>query len=155
MSADGLLRRLLLVLFLLSAVQAALNAAALPALSAVWFDAAGEALHYGETWRFMWLHVGVAAGVAAAFWVLPHRLVAHPETARRPDPRAAALRRWHWLGIVTLLVLTATLQLVYDANRAAIPRLPMRTVGTLVGSYVAFVALWAWLYAREARERAR
>ena len=37
MSADALLRRLLLVLLLLSVVQAALNASELPALSAVWF----------------------------------------------------------------------------------------------------------------------
>lgn len=149
MSADGLLRRLLLVLFLLSAVQAALNAAALPALSAVWFDLAGEALHYAETWRLMWLHVGTAAAIAAAFWVLPHRLVPHAaEAGRRPDPRAGALRRWHWLGILTLVALTALAQLVYDANRAAIPRLGLRNVALLGGSYAALAVLWGVAYAR-------
>lgn len=154
MSADGLLRRLLLVLFLLSAVQAALNAAELPALSAAWFDRTGEALHYLETWRLMWVHVGIAAAIAAAFWVLPTRLVPHAEPARRPDPRAAALRRWHWLGILTLLALTALAQLVYDANRTAIPRLPLRSVLLLLGSYAAFVATWALVYARSRRAAA-
>lgn len=152
MSADGLLRRLLLVLFLLSAVQAALNAAELPALSAVWFDRAGEALYYVETWRFMWVHVAIATALAAAFWVLPDRLVAHPDAPRRPDPRAAALRRWHWLGIVSLVVLTALAQLVYDANRAVIPRLPLARVGLLLAAYAAFVAAWALVYSRRRRE---
>lgn len=148
MSADGLLRRLLLMLCLLAAVQAALNAAQLPALSAVWFDRAGEALHYVETWRLMWWHVGTAAATTAAFWLLPRRLVPPADPGRRPDTRAAALRRWDWLGILTLVVLTAFAQLVYDANRTAIPQLALREAAFLFASYAAFVALWAVSYAR-------
>ena len=41
MAAYRLLRRLLLLLLLLAVLQAALNVAQLPALSALWFDAAG------------------------------------------------------------------------------------------------------------------
>lgn len=157
MSSFGLLRRLLLLLFLVASLQGAWNASQLPALSAVAFDLGpggnGEATFYLPTWQIMWLHVGAAAVLAAAFWLFPERWVDVPATGRRPDPREGLLRLATWLGIVTLLTLTALMQLVYDANRAAIPTLRLGAVTALLGAYVAFVAGWAWAW-RHVRARA-
>jgi hypothetical protein len=157
MSAFGLLRRLLLLLFLVASLQAAWNASQLPALSAIGFDlrvgADGEATFYLPTWQIMWLHVGAAAVLAAGFWLFPERWIDVPSSGRRPDPRDGLLRLATWLGIVTLLTLTALMQLVYDANRAAIPSLRVGAVAALLGAYVAFVAGWLWAW-RHVRTRA-
>jgi hypothetical protein len=148
MSAYGLHRRLLLLLFLVASLQAAYNASRLPALSALGFDLTGEAAFYLPTWQIMWLHVGVAAVIAAFFWLVPDRWVDVPPSRLRPDPREGLLRLATWLGIVSLLTLTALMQLVYDANLQAIPQLATGTVTVLAVAYVAFVALWAYAWQR-------
>ena len=147
MAAYRLLRRLLLLLLLLAVLQAALNVAQLPALSALWFDAAGEALVYRPSTEIMWLHGGLAALLTAAFWLLPPRLA-----AATPGTPAylAALRHATWLGIVTLLLLAALAQLVYDANRSNIPQLAVGKAGALLASYAGFLALLTWLRRRPA-----
>lgn len=151
----GLLRRLLLLLFLLSAVQAALNASELPALSAAWFGLDGEARLYLPTWQIMWIHVGVAAALVAGFWLVPERWIDVPPSDRRPDPRAALLRLSVWFGIVTLLALTALMQLVYDANRQPIPALAIGRVGMLAAAYGLFAGVWGALWRRTRREALR
>jgi hypothetical protein len=147
MAACRLLRRLLLLLLLLAVLQAALNMAQLPALSALWFDASGAALVYVPSVELMWLHAGLAAALTAAFWLLPPRLAGgEPGTAEY----VATLRHAAWLGIITLLLLAALAQLVYDANRANIPHLAVGKAGALLASYAAFLALLAWLRRRAA-----
>jgi hypothetical protein len=143
-----LLRRLLLLLFVLAAVQAALNASRLPALSAAWFGPSGEALLYVPTWWLMWAHAAVAGLLVAAFWLGPPRWVRVPESGRRPDPRDALLRLWTWLGILALLVVTAAMQLVYDANRQPIPAIRPGVLYGLLAAYAAFVAFWTVAYRR-------
>jgi hypothetical protein len=151
MAACRLLRRLLLLLLLLEVLQAALNVAQLPALSALWFDAAGAALVYVPSVELMWLHAGLAAALAAGFWLLPLRLAAGaPGTAGH----VTALRHAAWAGIVTLTLLAALAQLVYDANRANIPQLPVGKAVALLASYAAFLALIGWLRRRNAPRRA-
>lgn len=147
-SGYRLLRRLLLLLFVLAAVQAALHASRLPALSAAWFGASGAALLYLPTWQIMWLHAGLAAVLVAVFWLGPPRWVRVPDSGRRPDPRDALLRMWTWLGILALLVLTAAMELVYEANRRPIPAVRPGVLYGLLGSYAAFVAFWTWAYRR-------
>lgn len=153
MSAFGLLRRLLLMLFLVAALQAAWNASQLPALSAVGFDGNGDGTWYLPTWQIMWLHVGAAAVLAAGFWIVPERWIDVPPSPRRPDPREGLLRLATWLGIVTLLTLGALMQLIYDANRPSIPRLPVGSALGLVGAWLAFVIGWTWAW-RHVRARA-
>ncbi len=153
MSNFGLHRRLLLLLFLVAALQAAYNASRLPALSAIGFEPTGEAAFYLPTWQIMWLHVGVAAAVAAFFWLVPDRWVDVPPSRLRPDPREGLLRLATWLGILTLLTLTALMQLVYDANLQAIPQLAVGAVALLLAAYATFVVLWAWAW-RRVRARA-
>ncbi len=148
-----LLRRLLLLLFVLAAVQAALNASRLPALSAAWFGLSGEALLYLPTWQVMWAHAGFAAVLVAVFWLGPPRWVRVPDSGRRPDPRDALLRLWTWLGILALLVATAAMQLVYDANRQPIPAVRPGVLYGLLAAYAAFVAFWTIAY-RRARQAA-
>lgn len=149
--ASRLLRRLLLLLFVLAVVQAALNASRLPGLSAAWFDASGDARLYVETWRLMWVHALSAGVLAVVFWLGPPRWVDVPQSERRPDPRDGLLRMWIWLGILTLLVQTALMQLVYDANGRPIPHLAPGTALALLGSYALFVAFWTWGYRRARR----
>ena len=147
MTAGRLLRRLLLLLLLLAVLQAASNVAQLPVLSALWFDASGAALVYVPSVQLMWLHAGLAGALTAAFWFVPPRLArGEPGTAEH----VAALRHAAWLGIITLLLLAALAQLVYDANRANIPRLAVGKAYALLASYAAFVALIAWLRRRAA-----
>jgi hypothetical protein len=150
-TANALLRRLLMLLFLLAAVQAAFGASQLPALSAAWFDLRGEPVLFLPTWQIMWTHVLLAGALVAAFWIGPERWVDVPRTERRPDPRDALLRLAAWLGILTLLALTALMQLVYDANRRPIPTLEPRVAGALVGGYGLFVAFWGWAWRRTRR----
>jgi hypothetical protein len=126
MAAARLLRRLLLLLLLLAVLQATLNVAQLPALSALWFDASGEALVYVPSVEIMWLHVALAGAHAAAFWLMPMRHAA-------------------WLGIITLVLLAALAQLVYDANRSIIPHLAIGRAAALLAGYAACLALFAWL----------
>jgi len=147
MAACRLLRRLLLLLLLLAVLQAALNVMQLPALSALWFDAAGAALVYVPSVELMWLHAGLASALAALFWLVPPRLAGgEPGTAAH----VAALRLAAWLGIITLLLLAALAQLVYDANRANIPRLAVGKAGALLASYAVFLVLIVWLRRRSA-----
>jgi len=145
MAACRLLRRLLLLLLLLAVLQAALNVTQLPALSALWFDAYGDALVYVPSAELMWLHAGLAAALTGLFWLVPLRLAGgEPDSAEH----VTALRHAAWLGIVTLLLLASLAQLVYDANRANIPRLAVGKAGALLASYVAFLALVVWLRRR-------
>ena len=148
MAACRLLRRLLLLLLLLAVLQAAGNAAQLPVLSALWFDASGAALMYVPSVQIMWLHAGLAGLCTAAFWLLPPRLArGAPGTAEY----VSALRQSAWLGIITLLLLAALAQLVYDANRTNIPQLAVGKAGALLASYALFLALFAWLRRGTAR----
>jgi hypothetical protein len=150
-SGHRLLRRLLLLLFVLAAVQAALNASRLPALSAAWFAPSGEGRFYVPTWQLMWAHAAAAGALVATFWLGPPRWVGLPDSERRPDPRDALLRLWTWLGILTLLVLTAAMELIYDANRRPIPHLRPAGLYGLLAAFAAFVAFWAWAYRRTRR----
>jgi membrane associated rhomboid family serine protease len=155
-NADRLLRRLLLLLFVLSAVQAALNAAELPALSALGFESSGEALYYLPTWQIMWLHVGASAALAAVFWVLPERWPLPRDAGGGLAPHARARQRLLvWLGILTLLLLTAAMQFVYDANRTAIPHLRWPPLLALAAAYLAFLGAWLalWRRSRGAQDR--
>jgi hypothetical protein len=154
-SGHRLLRRLLLLLFVLAAVQAALNASRLPALSAAWFAPSGEGRLYVPTWQLMWAHAAAAGALVATFWLGPPRWVDLPESERRPDPRDALLRLWTWLGILTLLVLTAAMELIYDANRRPIPTLRPAALYGLLAAFAAFVVFWAWAYRRTRRAAAR
>jgi hypothetical protein len=154
-TANALLRRLLMLLFLLSALQAAFGASQLPGLSAAWFDARGEAVVFVPTWQIMWTHVFVAAALVAGFWIGPERWLDVPRSELRPDPRDGLLRLAAWLGIVTLLVLTALMQLVYDANRRPIPVVEPRGAGMLLGSYALFIAFWVWAWRRSRRAALR
>lgn len=148
MATWRLLRRLLLLLLLLAVLQAALNVAQLPALSALWFDAAGAALVYVPSVELLWLHTGLAAALAGVFWLVPPRLAAgEPGTPQH----VAALHHAAWVGIITLLLLAALAQLVYDANRANIPRLAVGKACAVLASYALFLALLAWLRRRPAR----
>jgi drug/metabolite transporter (DMT)-like permease len=99
----------------------------------------------------MWAHAALAAVLVAVFWLGPPRWVDVPDSGRRPDPRDALLRLWTWLGILALLVLTAAMQLVYDANRRPIPELQAGAMVLLLASFAAFVAFWAWAYRRARR----
>ncbi|MFO0336267.1 MAG: hypothetical protein ACK53C_14845 [Pseudomonadota bacterium] len=166
MTNDGLVRRLLLVALVLSIVQAAWHLVQLPALSAAWFDAAGEPRVFVPTQWLAWGHAGLACAVAAAAWLVPEfggpRQTAGP--SQRPgvaglaesatayaERRARERHVWRvtWLGLVTLLVLGAIAQLVYDANRTPIPRLDVEAVLWIGAGYGAFLLLWALRGSRE------
>jgi hypothetical protein len=147
-TANALLRRLLMLLFLLATVQAAFGASQLPGLSAAWFDLRGQAVLFLPTRWIMWAHVSAAATLAAGFWFMPDRWIDVPRSDRRPDPRDSLLRLAAWLGILTLLVLAALMQLVYDANRQPIPTIRPGAVALLLGGYLLFVGFWAAAWRR-------
>ncbi len=140
--------------------QALWFAPALPDPLASHFDFSGDPDGYSSRSTFLIITILVPAALAALFvWIpsmvrrLPDKLINLPNKDYwlAPERREATLDRlkgWlTWFGAVTVAFLVATFHLALRANLLDPPQLPVGTVWSLLGAYLALIAVLTFVLA--------
>ena len=147
--------RIILILLAAAAfVQSLYYYPILPETLASHFDGAGRPNGWSSKQAFMTIYLLIVGLMLAIFLFLPpalgrlpNRLINLPHkdhwlaSPRRAQSLAFLQTQLHWFGVVNMVLAIYTVQLVFQGNLEASPRLSDSFLWIMLG-YLVFVAIW-------------
>lgn len=137
-------KRTLLVMIALAALQILVYWTRLPDTLASSFDGAGVPQGWSGKGPFFLVYIAMLALVYGSFITLPRWQQTRLERSGTEAWRVSVLKtlqpRLVWLGVVHLVLMIATVQLVIDANLSQRPLSGL--IYWLLGAYFVFLTLW-------------